>query len=174
MRNYGLQVLFWFFVGCVHADVYDYAMWTHVKTCRSRQYTWSVRVEHRWASAGITTPEWEKVVNVMLLKEHNNFCTTWLRAIGLLDSLYNHNSKQLGCSMMAHAENHEQIAIEQYGSRKNKACVDQSLNKVFTTDDWRVHQTCGIICSTNLQSCYDCMVLSATTVLASICDIFST
>ena len=55
MRIYGLQVLFWFFVGCVHANVYEYAMWTHVETCQSRQHTWSVRVEHRWASASIMT-----------------------------------------------------------------------------------------------------------------------
>ena len=117
-----------------------------------------------WApfAHGLWPPEWEKVANVMLLKEHNDFCTPRSRAIGLLDVPHNHTSKNLGRSMMAHAENHEQIAIEQCGSRKNKACVDQSLNKVFTTDDWRVHQTCGIACSTDLQSCCDRMVLSAT------------
>ena len=63
MRNYWLWVLFWFFIGCDHADVHEHATWTHVERCRSRQHTWSVRVEHISASAGVTTQSLKGLFN---------------------------------------------------------------------------------------------------------------
>jgi hypothetical protein len=107
---------------------------------------------------GFTPKAWEKLVAVMLEKKKNDFRTSKLRAIGLLDSLYNHNNKQLGRRMLANAEAANQVAPEQYGSRKGKECNDQSVNKVLTGDHWRIHRKVGILASTDLKSCYDRLV----------------
>ena len=118
-----------------------------------------------WApfAYGFSPPQWHPMVNVMLEKERNNVNTNKLRAIGLLDSLYNHNNKRLGSLMLANAEAHGQVAKEQYGSRKGKECIDQSLNKTLTMDFWRVQRMCGAICTTDLKSCYDRLIYSVAT-----------
>jgi hypothetical protein len=107
---------------------------------------------------GFTPTAWEKLVAVMLEKKKNDFRTSKLRAIGLLDSLYNHNNKQLGRRMLANVEAANQVAPEQYGSRKGKECNDQGVNKVLTGDHWRIHRKVGILASTDLKSCYDRLV----------------
>ena len=88
---------------------------------------------------GFSPPPWQKTANVMLEKQTNNINVERLRAIALLDSLYNHNNKILAWRMMTNAESHNQVAREQYGSRKKKECIDQSINKVLTVDHWRTH-----------------------------------
>jgi len=119
-----------------------------------------------WApfAFGFTPPAWTQTVNTMLEKKRNNFNVEKLRAIALLDSLFNHNNKLLGNQLMAVAEEQSLVAKEQYGSRKRKQCIDQSLNKLFTTDFWRQTRISGVLCTTDLKSCYDRVVHSVATI----------
>ena len=112
---------------------------------------------------GFIPPAWLSATNVMLEKVQNNVNVEKLRAIALLDSLFNHNNKNLGRQLMANAEHHHLVAREQYGSRKKHECIDQSLNKILTTDYWRTMHYTGAICSTDLKSCYDRIVHSVAT-----------
>ena len=98
----------------------------------------------------------------MLEKSPGNYRVE-IRAIALLDSGFNFNNKLMARDMSVHAQRDGLIAKEQYGSRKHKECSDQSLNKVLTTDLWRITKTTGIICSTDLKSCYDRIVHSVAT-----------
>ena len=51
---------------------------------------------------------------------------------------FNDDNKMAGRQMMRHAEKHDQIAYEQYGSRKDKAAVTQAVNKKLTLDNFRL------------------------------------
>ena len=106
-------------------------------------------------------PSWQQATNVMLEKNKDNINVKKLRAIALLDSMLNHNNKLMERAMMDSAEKAGVIAKEQ--SRKGKECVDQSLHKVLTTNIWRQSRQSGIICSTDLKSCYDRIVHSVAT-----------
>ena len=99
----------------------------------------------------------------MLEKVRNNFNVEKLRAIALLNSMFNHNNKALGRHMMSFAEQHGLVAKEQFGSRHGKSCIDQMLNKIFTSDIWRQQRSSGAICSSDLKSCYDRVVHSVAT-----------
>jgi hypothetical protein len=70
----------------------------------------------------------------MLEKEKRNFRVDKLRAILLFEAAFDQKNKKLGREMMYTAERLQQVAKEQYGSRKNKAAIDQCLNKRLTFD----------------------------------------
>jgi Reverse transcriptase (RNA-dependent DNA polymerase) len=112
---------------------------------------------------GFSPFPWQWALNTMLEKQLNNFNVERLRAIALLESTFNHNNKLLGRQIMRTAEASNLVAQEQYGSRKFKECIDQMINKVLTTDFWRQMRQCGVICSTDLKSCYDRIVHSVAT-----------
>jgi hypothetical protein len=57
--------------------------------------------------------------------------------------------------VMAHAKKHDQLAAEQYGSRKRKMAILHALNKRLTYDILRQTKTSGALCSNDAKSCYD-------------------
>ena len=73
---------------------------------------------------------------------------------------FNFNNKLLGKKTMYHAEAKNQIAPEQYGSRKGKISIDQAVHKTLTNDIIRQHRMSAMICSNNAKSCYDRIVHS--------------
>ena len=85
--------------------------------------------------------------------------------IALLDLEANHNFKILGRAVMQHAESHNQLAEEQYGSHKKKTTILHVLNKQLTYDVLCQTKTAGALCSNDAKSCYDRIVHS----VASLC-----
>jgi hypothetical protein len=115
--------------------------------------------------SGLSPDRWQHGIDVMLQKQEGNFLVEKLRAILLYEADFNQNNKRLGRQAMYLAEKYKTIAVEQFGSRKNMAAIDQSLNKALTFDLWRQLRIPGAICSSDLLSCYDRIVHS----FASIC-----
>lgn len=114
---------------------------------------------------GIAPNRWKHGVDVMLQKQPGNFLVEKLRAILLFEADFNHNNKKFGRELMFHAEQSQDIAIEQFGSRKGMSAIDQSLNKALTFDIWRQERKPGAICSNDAKSCYDRILHN----VASIC-----
>jgi hypothetical protein len=88
-----------------------------------------------------------------------------LRTIVLFDPEANCTFKFLGCAVMAHAEKHNQLPEEQYGSRKRKTAITHALNKRLSYDLMRQLKTAGALCSNDAKSCYDRILHS----MASLC-----
>jgi hypothetical protein len=51
-----------------------------------------------------------------------------------MDAAFNMNNKQLGRDLMIHAEDNQNLAHEQYGSRKKHQSSTAATNKVLTMD----------------------------------------
>jgi hypothetical protein len=67
-------------------------------------------------------------------------------------------NKILGRTMMWTAEDCQQLAREQYGSRKLHRAIDQGCNKRLSTDLILILRWPGVICSNDAKSCYDRIV----------------
>ena len=78
-----------------------------------------------------------------------------LRSIVLTEADFNFNNKLLGKRAIQQAEDLNDIAPEQYGSRKHKSAIDQALHKRLSYDIMRQTKTAGLLCSNDAKSCYD-------------------
>jgi hypothetical protein len=118
--------------------------------------------------SGYSPKRWQKAIDCMLLKQEGNYNVDKLRTIVLLfDPEANQNFKFLGRTVMAHAENHGQLAPKQYGSRKKKTAILHFLNKRLSYDILRQMKTAGAICSNDAKSCYDRILHSVATMCMS-------
>ncbi len=116
-------------------------------------------------TSGYSPDRWQQGIDVMIEKKKGNFRVDKLRAILLFEAAFNQNNKKLGRDMMYNAEQLNQIAKEQYGSRKNKAAIEQCLNKRLTFDLARQLKRPLAMCSNDAKSCYARIVHS----VASLC-----
>jgi hypothetical protein len=114
---------------------------------------------------GYSPQRWQQGVEVMLLKQRDNFHVKKLRAILLFEADFNFNNKRLGRQLMWKAEDYNWIAPEQYGSRKRFSAIDHCLNKRLSFDILRQTRRSGAICINDMKGCYDRIVHS----VASIC-----
>ena len=85
-----------------------------------------------------------------------------LRTIVLNEADANFNYGRLGREMMNHAERHDMIAREQYGSRKGHSSIDHAVNKRLSYDLMRLFRSPGALCSNDAKSCYDRILHSIT------------
>jgi hypothetical protein len=114
---------------------------------------------------GYSPTRWQQGIEVMLLKQKNNFHVNKLRAILLFEADFNHSNKRLGRSMMAYAEEKNWLAPEQYGSRKQVSAIDHCLNKRLSFDIIRQFKHSAAVCVNDMKGCYDRIVHS----VASVC-----
>jgi hypothetical protein len=114
---------------------------------------------------GYSPIRWQQGVEVMLLKQFNNFHVNKLRAILLFEADFNFNKKQIGRALMWKAEDEKWLAPEQYGSRKHFSAIDHCLNKRLSFDILRQYKQSGAICVNDMKGCYDRIVHS----VASLC-----
>jgi hypothetical protein len=114
---------------------------------------------------GYSPARWQHGVEVMLLKQLNNFHVSKLRAILLFEADFNFNNKRIGRALMWKAEDEQWIAPEQYGSRRNFSAIDHCLNKRLSFDILRQYKQSGAICVNDMKGCYDRIVHS----VASLC-----
>jgi hypothetical protein len=80
-----------------------------------------------------------------------------LRTTTLTEADFNFNNKFLGKHTIAHAEKHELLAKEQYGSRKGKNSIEHTIHKRFTFDIMHQTRINRAICSNDAKSCYNRM-----------------
>ena len=77
---------------------------------------------------------WKEGTIVMIKKKINSNHIASLHSIVLTEADFNFNNKNLGRRVIEHAEAIQDIAPEQYGSRKHKNSIDQALHKRLTYD----------------------------------------
>ena len=109
---------------------------------------------------GYSPTRYRTSVNTMLKKKANKLEANQLRTILLLEADFNHLNKKLGRDLLHHAEHHNMIAPEQFGSRKHHSCIDQVLIKRLYYDSLRFARKNGFLCSNDAKSCYDRIVHS--------------
>ena len=109
---------------------------------------------------GYSLHRWRHGIDVELQKEHDNYNIERMRTIVLIEADHNMNNKLLGKRAMAYGEEHNAIAPEQYGSRKNLSAAQASVNNRLMYDIMRQTRKGGIVCSNDAQSCYDRIVHS--------------
>jgi hypothetical protein len=68
---------------------------------------------------GFSPDRWRNITDVEILKKAGVYDIEKMRTISLMDAAFNMNNKQLGKDLMKHAEKLNNLAREQYGSRKN-------------------------------------------------------
>jgi hypothetical protein len=109
---------------------------------------------------GYSPDRWKQTVEVMLEKKPGVHLAAKLRCIVLLEADFNEINKKIGRQMMMYGEAKRLIAIEQYGSRHNRAAGTQCLNKHLTLDLLRQQRQAGILLSNDAKACYDRIVHS--------------
>jgi hypothetical protein len=116
-------------------------------------------------ATGYSPRRWQHVVDFELLKKEGVFRPETFRTIQMYEPDFNQNNRLLGREAMAHAERHNNLAIEQYGSRKNLSAILHVVNKVLAFDLIRQYKTPAVLCSNDAKSCYDRIIHS----VASLC-----
>ena len=102
-----------------------YGTFKAMSTCRplAELHTIMARIPIR---TGYVPQRWTKSVDSMLPKKPNEWRPNKLRLTSLLQPDFNHNNKILGRAVMRWAEEKQQLAPEQYGSRKNLSAAKQT------------------------------------------------
>ncbi len=109
--------------------------------------------------AGFVPDLWKECVNTMLVKKINDMRPEKLRLVTLLEPQYLQNTKLVNKSMMAHAEKHNALAPEQYGSRRGKNSRTHCLHKRLLYDRTRLQHSTLVLIANDLKSCYDRIVM---------------
>ena len=94
-------------------------------------------ISHLPFHTGYAPKSWKEGTIVMIKKRIGLDNVKSLRSIVLTEADFNFNNKILGRRAIQHAEETNDIAQEQYGSRKDKSAIDQALNKRLTYDIMR-------------------------------------
>jgi hypothetical protein len=109
---------------------------------------------------GFSPSRWQQGVEVMLLKQPNNYNVEKLRVILLFEADFDFNNKRIGREMMFHAEQNHWIAPKQYGSRASLSSINHCINKLLSFDILRQTRTAGAVCINDMKGCYDRIVHS--------------
>ena len=129
----------------------------HLKACASNPLLaeFESSISHIPFTTGYVPTQWKEGLIVMIKKKAGLNTVHSLRSIVLTEADFNFNNKVLGRRAIQQAENLNDIAPEQYGSRKHKSAIDQALHKRLSYDIMRQMKTPGLLCSNDAKSCYD-------------------
>lgn len=109
---------------------------------------------------GYSPQSWRTGILVMIQKKTLDDLLSSMRTLVLLEADANFNNKLLGKTTMEHAEQHDLLAKEQYGSRKGKCAIHHAVNKRLFYDIIRMNRRPAAICSNDAKSCFDRIVHS--------------
>ena len=107
---------------------------------------------------GYSVQRWRKVIDVLIMKDQNNFAVHRTRPIPLVEADMNENSKRMARDAMVAAEMYDLIANEQYGSRFYRSAIHLATNKRLIYDISRQMKKALAVCSNDARSCYDRIV----------------
>ena len=129
----------------------------HLKACATDTTltTFESSVANLPYVTGYSPEQWQESVIVMIKKKAQLNHVSALRSIVLTEADFNFNNKVLGRRVIQHAEDINDIAPEQYGSRKHKSAIDQALHKHLSYDIIRQTKLPAALCSNDAKSCYD-------------------
>jgi hypothetical protein len=134
----------------------------HLKSCSHDKFlsNFEASLASIPLASGYSPQSWQYGVNVMIQKKAKVDLITKLRTITLTEADFNFNNKLLGKKTIQHAEDHQLLAKEQYGSRKGKSAIEHAIHKKLTFDIMRQTRTNGALCSNDAKSCYDRIIHS--------------
>jgi hypothetical protein len=134
----------------------------HMKTCAQDDFLSNFEASLAQVPyvTGQSPSSWQVGVNVMIQKKARVDLVNKLRTITLTEADFNFNNKFLGKHTIAHAEKHNLLAKEQYGSRKGKNSIEHAIHKRLTFDIMRQTRINGAVCSNDAKSCYDRIIHS--------------
>lgn len=104
---------------------------------------------------GYSLRRWHKCIDVMIPKKKTSIRVDKLRTICLMEADFNYLNKLLGRRVLANAEKHNDIAIEQFGSRKAKSAIRHAINKQLVFDIARQCKQAVALLVLDAKSCYD-------------------
>jgi hypothetical protein len=88
-------------------------------------------------------------------KKTNSVRVDKLRTIVLMEPDFNFFNKLVGKWVMANAEQAGSLAIEQFGSRKNKSSIQHAINKQLAVDTLRQDKKNFCLITLDAKACYD-------------------
>lgn len=110
---------------------------------------------------GLPYHRWSGFLNIMTMKEENNFNVDKLRSLILGEADWNMGGRIfVNRRMLRGAETRHLIPSEHYGDRKGMKAIDAVLNKRLALDNIRLAKQPAAILSTDAANCYDRMVHS--------------
>lgn len=95
---------------------------------------WETHMTNKAMKSGYSYQKWRYWTDVKLLKKANSYRVDKMQTIVLFEASHNFMNKYIARKMVRHAKNHEGLATEQYGSRKDHRAIEHALNKVWTMD----------------------------------------
>ena len=107
---------------------------------------------------GYSVKRWQKVIDVLIMKNENDFRVHRTRPIPLTEADGNENSKRMARDAMTAAEIYNILANEQYGSRQHRSAIHLATNKRLIYDISRQMKRLMAVCSNDARSCYDRIV----------------
>ena len=110
--------------------------------------------------SGYSPSRHRKCVDLMIMKKAMSFSVEKQRALGILDSEFNHNNRSLQYDAMQSALKNNTIAVEQY-SRPARSCIAHALNRRLTADDRQSKRLCWALAMSDLTGCYDRIIHNA-------------
>ena len=113
---------------------------------------WMTEIPRR---SGYSPCRWRAAIDAVLWKKPGIFFLETTRTIVLFEPDYNYMNKHISKMAMDNAEKFNQLAREQYGSRKGHRSIDQATNKRLTTDTFLLRREPGALCSNDAKGCYD-------------------
>ena len=113
---------------------------------------WMTEIPRR---SGYSPCRWRKAIDAVLWKKPGVFLLETTRTIVLLEPDFNFLNKHVSRIAMINAELFNQLAKEQYGSRRYHRSIDQGSNKRLTTDMFLLRREPGALCSNDARGCYD-------------------
>lgn len=129
----------------------------HLKACAMNSFLANFEASYSNIPyvTGFSPLDWQKGVQIMIQKKNKDDLVTSLQTLVLLEADFNFNNKLLGKTTMQHAEKHNLIAKEQYGSRKGKSAILHAVHKRLTYDVIRMTRRPAAVASNDAKSCYD-------------------
>ena len=104
---------------------------------------------------GYSLSRWQTCIDVMIPKKKDSLKVTKLRTICLMEADFNFINKLIGRRALANAEDFNDIAIEQFGSRKAKSAIIHAINKQLVFDIARQRKQAVALLVLDAKSCYD-------------------
>jgi hypothetical protein len=114
---------------------------------------------------GYSPLRWRAAIDALLLKKSGVTLVDKMRTIVLFQGDLNYLKKYIVRHMMKDGEAYEQLAWEQYGSRKGNNAIDQALKKVLSFDLIRQARVDAAMCSKDAKSCYDRIIHAIASIL---------
>ena len=129
----------------------------HFKCCAMHQELNSIHTLLRSVPIhfGFSPPAWQTMTDVEILKRIQQTHVDKFRTIQLMDPEFQINNKMLGKRTLAHAEKANEVATDQYGSRKNHTAISACLNKKLLCDILRQHKRSAALVFSDAAGCYD-------------------